>query len=800
MLQNYIKTALRNLLRERGSSVINIAGLTLGITSALVLFLMVKHAISFDTYHTNRDRIYRVVTQSKGNDGLQFSAGIPAVLPDAFRNDFPDAEEVTFTSYREGTLVTIPQRNGEPKKFDERSGVVFAQPNFFKIFDRKILIGNAEKGLDEPNEAMISKRSARKYFGKDDAVGEVVKVGDQEYRITGVMEDYPDNTDFPFDLMLSYSTIKAENERGWGSTWSDEQCYFLVKEGVSIRELESGIPAFVKKHLGDDNRNDRTFLFQPLSSIHFEDRFGNYNYNTVPKPVLLALSLIAVFLILTACINFINLSTAEAIKRSKEVGIRKTLGSTRTQLVTQFLGETSLLTVLAVLFSLMVTQVTLNFLNPFLELNLALNLDSDILVWIFLVAITVIVSLLSGLYPSFILSGFNPVVVMKNKINSKSASGYTLRRSLVVLQFFISQFFIIGTIVLIQQMNFLQQKDLGFSREAIISIPIPIRENSDTNDGVSTMRTLRNEIARLAGIAMVSLNNAPPASGNVSGTGFTIEGLDEHYGTQVKLVDGAYIDLFGLEILAGSKLADTDTATGYVVNEKLVKTLGFSDRSEILGKEMIIWGKTLPVVGVVKDFHTMSLAQQLEPVVMFNRISNYGNLSVKLTSSDLQGTIAQIQQKWEMAYPEHIFSYEFLDEQIRQFYDGQKRISVLLTIFTSMAIFIGCLGLFGLVTYMASQSAKEIGIRKILGASVNGIIFRFSKEFAILIGIGFLFAAPAAWLLMREYLDMFAYRITIGPGIFIIGMGVTLCIALLTVGYRSFKAATVNPVESLRYE
>lgn len=800
MVKNYLKTAFRNLWREKGSAFINISGLTLGITSSLVLFLLIKHSVSFDTFHANRERIYRVVSQSQGNDGLHFTPGVPAVLPDAFATDFPEAKQVTFTSYRAGSLVTIPQSDGEPKKYDERSGVVYAQPNFFSIFDRKILIGDAEKGLDEPNEVILSERAAIKYFGKADAIGEVVKFENQEYRVTAIMENYPDNTDFPFDVMLSYSTVKSGNERGWGSTWSDEQCYILLDEAVSVSQLEARIPAFVEKHLGDDNPNQRTFLFQPLREIHFEDRFGNYNYNTTPRPVLIALSLIAVFLILTACINFINLSTAEAIKRSKEVGIRKSLGGTRLQLVVQFLGETTLLTLTSVLLSLAFTQVALSFLNPFMEKNLALNLGTDPYVWVFLTTITVVVSLLSGLYPSFVVSGYNPALALKNLISNKNSSGYNLRRSLVVFQFFISQFFIIGTIVLIRQMDFVQQRDLGFAKDAIISVPIPERENPENNDGSSKMRTLKNELVALAGIDQVSLNNTPPASGSVSGTGFTIAGSDENYGTQLKLVDGDYLDLFQLELLAGTKLADGDTATGFVVNEKLVQTVGINDVHEIIGKELSVWGSTLPVIGVVKDFNTMSLSQPIEPVVMFNRISNYGNISVKLSGADFQETIATIQKKWEATYPDHIFSYEFLDEQIRSFYDGQHRISVLLTIFTSMAIFIGCLGLFGLATFMATQKTKEIGIRKILGASVNSIIFKFSREFVLLIGLGFVLAAPAAWFLMREYLNQFAYRIELGPVIFLVGIGITLIIALLTVGYKSFKAATVNPVDSLRYE
>ncbi|MDL5045960.1 ABC transporter permease [Oscillatoria amoena NRMC-F 0135] len=801
MIRNYLKTAFRNLWREKGSTLINVSGLTLGITCSLILFLLIRHATSFDTFHSKRDRIYRVVTQTRSNNGYSKTPGIPAVLPDAFRNDFPEAEEVTFLSYRAGSMITIPQVSGEAKKYNEPKGVVYAQPNFFKIFDRKVIQGDAEKGLDEPNEAILSRSSAIKYFGREDAIGEVIKFNDQEYRVTAIMEDYPNNTDLPFDVMLSAVTIKKESdEKGWNSIWSDEQCYILLKEGETAGAIEARMPEFVKKYLGESDTEARNHPLQPFSEIHFDDRYSNFNYNTVPKPVLLALGMIAIFLIITACINFINLTTAEAIKRSKEVGIRKSLGGTRSQLITQFLGETSLVTIIAVLLSLACAQLALSFLNPFLELNLSINLKQDGALWIFLGSVTLAVSLLSGLYPSFVVSGLKPALAMKNLMSNRNSSGYVLRRGLVVTQFFISQFFIIGTIVLIRQMNYFQTKDLGFQRDAIISVPIPERESPAGSDGTSKMRTLKNELVSLAGIELASLNSAPPASGNVSSTGFTVEGRQEEFVTQVKQADDAYFDLFELNVLAGDKLADRDTATGFVVNEKLIRMIGYTDVQEAVGKEITMWGRKRPIIGVVNDFHTMSLLQPIEPVVMLNRIRGYETLSLKISSSDMKAVIGTIQQKWEQTYPDHIFSYEFLDEQIRGFYDGQRRMSVLLGIFTSMAIFIGCLGLLGLVTFMVSQKTKEIGVRKVLGASVESILVRFSKEFVFLVLIGFALAAPLSWWVMRMYLDQFAYRIELGPSIFLTGVGISLLIALLTVSYRSIKAASVNPVESLRYE
>lgn len=799
MLRNYLITAFRNLLRQKTTTFINIGGLTLGVASSLILFLLVRYHHSFDTYHTKLDRIYRVVTESDGNDnsGRNYQTGIPSLLPEAFQNDFPEAEHVTFLSYRAGSLISIPVKNGEPKRYQEERGVTYAQPNLYKIFDRKVLVGDFEKGLDEPNEVVLSKKMAIKYFGREDAIGEVLSYDNREFRVTAIVEDNPANTDFPMEVLLSYATVKKElDDHGWGSIWSDEQCYFLLREGSSTAEIERRMPAFVDKYLGEDNWNHQTFLTQPLSTIHFDDRFGNYNYNTVAKEMLYALGFIGVFLIFTACINFINLATAEAIKRSKEVGIRKSLGGTRKQLVFQFLGETSLITLLSVLLALAVTQLALALLNPFLELSLSLDFLSDSALWIYLLSITVIVSLLSGLYPSLVVSSYKPALALKNMVSNKSSSGYTLRRGLVVTQFFISQFFIIGTIVLISQMNYFSKKELGFKKDAIVTLPVPYLTESHAN----TIRTLRNEVTSLPGVENATLCNTPPSSGSVSGTVFTVEGNETNFNTQVKTVDANYIELFGLELVAGKGLANLDTATSFVVNERLAKMVGFQNPAEIVGKEIRMWGRRLPVSGVVRDFHTMSLREEIEATILLNRARNYGNLSIKINPNNLQNTVDAIKSKWEATYPEHIFSYEFLDQNIQEFYESEKRTSILLSVFTSMAIFIGCLGLFGLATFMANQKSKEVGVRKVLGASVESIILLFSKEYVTLIIIGFFLAAPASWFVMNLWLDEFAYKIEIGPTVFLIGIGISLFIAMLTVGYRSFKAATINPVRALRSE
>ncbi len=800
MLKNYLKTALRNLWRKKGSTLINVVGLSLGIAGSLVLFLIVTRHSTFDDYHTKAERIYRISHSSMGNDGERFAAGCPNVLPDALRNDFPDLEEVAFTSYRSGALVLVPQGHGEaPKKYEEERGVVFTTPSFFRIFDRPVLIGDAIKSLDDPNEAIISKKLALKYFGKEDAIGEVVKYDTIEYKIGAVIDDTPVNTDFPFELMLSWVTIKQQSEKngGWNSVWSDEQCWILLKEGESVASLESRLPDFEKKYLEPEDAERVKYVVQPLKTVHSDERFGNYNYNTVSRNVLITLSVIAIVLIVTACINFINLATAEAIQRSKEVGIRKSLGSTRSQLIRQFLGETGLVTVFSVGIALLIAQASLGFLNPFLEEQLSLL--SNPMIWVYLAATTIVVSLLSGLYPSFVVSSYKPALALKNVMGNKQSSGYNLRRALVVVQFGISQIFIIGTIVLINQMEYLVNKDLGFRKDAVINVPIPVSESPTAEGGTSKMRTLKNQVVQLSGVEQASLNASAPSSGSVSGTRFQIEGREDEYRTQVKQIDGDYIETFKLELIAGENLKDLDTAHGFLVNKRLAEVAGYTPQ-EIVGKVLAMWGRRLPVVGVVKDFHTVSLTEEIPPVVMMNRIRGYENLSVKLNPATMQSSIKEIENYWEALYPEAIFSFNFLDEQIREFYDSQRRMSVLVGIFASMAILIGCLGLLGLATFMANQKTKEIGIRKVLGASVQSIFFIFSKEFAVLIVIGFVIAVPFAWYMTSQFLEQFQYKITLGPLVFFAGMAITAIIAFVTVGYRSLKAATLNPVESLKCE
>lgn len=801
MLRNFLTTAFRNLLRRKSSTFINLSGLTLGISCSLVLFLMISHMVSYDKFHTKRDRIYRIVSQGIDENGnSDFESGVPATLPDAFKNDFPEAEAVVFTSFRYGGLILIPQSDGAPKKFLETGEIVFTDPSFFKIFDRKVLAGDVIKGIDEPYEAVIAKQWATRYFGQADAIGKILQYDDQEYKITAIVEDAPDNTDFPFQLMLSYSTIKkAYESNGWGSVWSDDNCYFLLKEGENTQTMESKLPGFAHKYTGED-ADKMNYSFQPLSELHVDDRFQTYSFSAVSKNMLTFLGVIALMLVIMACINFINLTTAEAINRSREVGIRKSLGGSRSQLIRQFLGETTMITLAAVLMSIPIVQVLLSFINPFLGYNLSLQFGNTVL-WIYVLSLTAFVSLLSGLYPAFIVSGFSPILALKNQATNRQSSGYTLRSTLVVVQFAFSQLFIIGTIVVTRQMQYAKQKDLGFSKEAIVSVPIPAyEEESKLGKNMGRMKTLRNEILHITGVENATLNNYPPSSGNALISDIKLANSDREYDVQVKQIDENYLDVFKLLMLEGKNVADLDTISGFIINESLLHTAGYKKPEEVIGTTARLWGKSFPVVGVVKDFHTMSLHEPIGSTVLFNQAKGFRNLSMKIDLANAQTIIDQVKIKWETAYPNDVFEYKFLQEDIERFYRSEQKKSILLTLFSSVAIFIGCLGLLGLVAFMTHQKTKEVGVRKVLGATVASIVLMFSKEFTKLIIMGFVIAAPFAWILTNKFLSEFTYKVILSWEMFLAGFTITLIIAMATIAYKSFRAAIVNPVKSLRYE
>ncbi|MFP4292101.1 MAG: ABC transporter permease [Cyclobacteriaceae bacterium] len=790
------KTSVRNLWKNKSHTLINVLGLSIGITCSIVLFLLIRFWLSFDTFHSQADRIYRIVRETTYQGNTDHTPGMPVPAIEALRNDFPELEEVVFMSYFRQGLVTVEDREGK-KNFEENDGLVYVDSNFFQLLDRPLLLGEPEQALNAPNEVVIDERLAEKYFGPDwrqqSILGKTITLNrDTELKVTAVAEAAPDNTDFPFSMLISYATArkKMEEEGGWGSISSDNQIYLLLPEGMTAAQIESRLPDFTEKYESLLEGQQLRLSLQPLSELHYDTRYSGYSFSNIPRYAIISLSAVALFMLLIACINFINLATAIASKRAKEVGIRKTLGSSKGQLARIFLTEAGIITLISLLIALGTAELLLIRMNNFLEMELELNLLTDPQLILFLLAVLIGVSLLAGSYPAWILTRFEPVRVLKSSMEGSMKRGFNLRRTLVVFQFVIAQAFIIGTLVLLSQMRFMQQADLGFRKEGILSVALP----SGTGE---LKKTFKQEVLRLAEVEKASLNYSSPTSGSVSVTSFKIDEDENTYHTQVKFVDKDYMDVYEIPLLAGTGLTEIDTMSRLVVNEAFIKKVGLERPEDALGRQVKIWGKTLPIVGVMKDFHTMSLSNPLEPVVLLD-LENYQKVDMLLSSVNVGQALEKIEGVWKATFPEYTFSYQFVDEEIGEFYEGTQRMTVIITIASLIVIFIGCLGLYGLVTYMAEQKTKEVSVRKVLGASIGSIVGLFSKEFVRLIVIAFVLAAPLAYLLMSAWLENFAYKIDLGVGLFAAAILITLIIALFTISYRSIQAARTNPAQALR--
>jgi putative ABC transport system permease protein len=802
MLKNYFKVTLRNLSKNLSHTTINIIGLTLGISGAILIFLVVSHALSFDRYHVNYDRIYRVVTQSKESTGTSETTGVPVPLTEAVVNYFPEVELGSFVSFQNSGLITI-DRDGKPEFFPESNGIVLLDSNFYKIFDRPWLKGDATSAFVEPNTVVLSEKYARKYFNSIDVLGKTMRYNNEhELRITGVTQDYPETSQFPFEVMISYETVRAtknkENGNAWGSIWSDEQCYVLLHEGAQAETVNTKFPAFVDKHYPQtgnfpSNSTNRFHWLQPLSELHFDTRFSNYRYNVTSKTQLLVMSAVGVMLILIAAVNFINLSTALAINRSKEVGVRKVMGSNRKQLIAQFLGETFLITFISLLASVGLAEILLmQVLNPFLESNLKMDLLNNWPLLAFLFATLLGVSLLSGLYPSLVISGFNPISALKNSIASKNLGGFGIRKVLVVFQFWITQMLIIGTLVVMWQAQYMKQFDMGFSREAVAAVNLPI---SDKNK----IEALVNDLNSHSAIKKISTSAFAPASGATFGTGVNFAGSSDEYGVEMKVIDPGYLDLYGIKLLAGKNLIVEDTARRMLVNETFVKHVNATVEN-IIGREIMMHGRKMTIDGVVSDFHTQSLEQEIAPVVLVYMPRYFNLLAFQVTLSDWEVVKKYAEEKWKAQYAEYAINLRFLDDDMAEFYRGEQRQGQLAMAFAGVAIFIGCIGLYGLVMFMAKMKTKEVGIRKTLGASAISIVNMFSWEFLKLLMIAFALAAPLIGWAMHSWLQNYAFHIALSWQVFTVGLFLTLMIALVTVAHRSIKAALANPVDSLKVE
>ena len=796
MLMNHLKIAIRNLHRYRAYTVINVMGLALSMCCGILIFTLVKFHLGFDDFHYNQDRIYRIVTEEH-RDNISYTPGVPSPLGKAFRNDYTFAEKVARILTVDEPLITIQEGN-ENRKFKEKDGVAFAEPEFFDIFNFPLLGGNKNSILSEPNTAVITENLAKRYFGQTDPINKTIKINNQIlFKITGVLKDFPPNTDRRTGIYVAYASLKQYNDwlasdDSWGGISDDLQCFTRLRPNVSKEAVEKALFTYVKKYR-PNSKNVHHYKLQPLPDIHFDTRYGA----SLDKNVLWVFSFIGLFLIITACVNFINLATAQALKRSKEVGIRKVLGSFRTQIFWQFMSETGVITLLAMVLSVGLSFFFLPYLNEWFNIQMSINLISDWHISLFIILLVLAVTFLAGFYPGLIMSGYRPIQAIKGNISRPTHGAFNTRRTLIVTQFVISQVLIIGMIVIAGQMHYVKDSDLGFDKEALVMLPM-------MDPKIAAMNTLRDQLGKIRGVEKISICSTSPSSQDNWTSIFKYDNRleDENFGISVKASDEKYVSTFGLKLLAGRNIFHSDSLKEFLVNETFVKKLNLKSPGEVIGKRLSINGGTLaaPIVGVINDFHDQSFHENINAVCIGSISSNYAYYAVKINMSNFRSTLGAMEKTWVAMNPDQLYEYHFLDEQIGRFYETEDLMLRLIEIFTLIAIFIGCLGLYGLVSFMASQKIKEIGIRKVLGGTLINILWIFGREFSLLIGIALVIAAPLGWSLMNAWLQNFKFRIPISPWVFGITILASAIIVLLAAGFQAVKASIRNPVDSLRSE
>ena len=799
MLKNYIRTAWQNLRSHKAYLAINTIGLAAGIAACLLVFLLIQYETSFDNFHRNKERIYRVVAATKTQAGMNYSKATAFPVAQALRIDYPQLEHIARIYVRDDKQVTVPtdDANASQKKFKET--VFFAEPEFFDIFNFPFLAGDPKTALSEPNTAVLTQEEAEKYFGDwHIAVGKLIKYDNGTVcKVTGVLQNIPVNTNFPLQVVLSFETSRQEDiPTDWVTQDGSLNTFVVLPNNMSAPQFDKDLKAFVKKHTPSEYAN-HGYLIQPLSEMHYDSEFGTYSGSTFSKKLITALSLIGFFLLIIACINFINLATAQAVNRSKEVGIRKVIGSSKKQLITQFLSETFFITLTSVVIAFVFASLVLPLLNNLLQTSVEIRPSLPLVAFLF--SIIIIVTFLSGFYPAIVLSGFNPITVLKSKLTSKTTGGLSMRRVLVVFQFTIAQALILGTLIIVGQMNFFQNATMGFDKDAVVTVPLP-------NDSSRLFKAdaLKLQLLQQAGIKNVSLSTFTPIDKAAWDGDFMFDNAvkKSDFNPEFKWADADYFKTYNIQFVAGMPYKEADSVNGFVVNELMAKKLGFNNPDDIIGKKITIWGGTItaPIVGVVRDFNGNSLEKGKKPILLGSYQQVYRLLNIKIQSQQVKQTLAVIEKLWNDTYPDFTYEYQFLDDKIAGLYRQESRLSQLYQVFAGIAIFISCLGLYGFVSFMAVQRTKEVGIRKVLGASVINIIYLLSKEFTVLIGIAFLIATPLAYYFMHQWLQKFAYRIDIGVGIFLLTILISEIIAWLTVGYLAIKAAAANPVKSLRTE
>jgi putative ABC transport system permease protein len=805
MLKNYFKIAWRNILRHKAYAGINIIGLAIGVAACLLILQYVSFELSYENFHVNKERIYRIQQDRYDNGKLSTQWAAGAYAPgNSFKDAIPEIEDYVKLLQR-GEVVT--EVNNQPLKIQK---MFYASESFFKIFTYPLLSGDKNTALKEPYTAAISETTAKTVFGNTNVIGKTLQLNRRDnYKITAVFKDAPVNTQLKPNLLLSYTTFIKRNlpdnnpETAW--MWDGCLTYVTLRAGANPAAVEKKFPAIVEKAVGVEMKKFNasvTYHLQPLNDIHLYSHYMmEPETNGDGKTTYLLLG-IALFIVVIAWVNYVNLATARAITRAKEVGIRKAIGSQRRQLIIQFLSESVVLNGLALVLAMIIVLVAIPGFNRLTGHNLSFSLFTEGDFWLGLLILFVVGVFFSGMYPAFILSGFKPVEVLKGKLSSTRQSA-VLRKSLVVFQFAASLFLLIGTVTVYQQIQFMRKQSLGLNVDQTLVVTPPSVGVDSTYPG--RLKSFKETLQKQSAIGNVTVSTSIPGEAvGWNAGGIKLVGTDENTQKQYRVIgiDQDYIKTYGLKIIAGRAFSkDFGSENNSVIyNRKAAEQLGFNDPQQAVGKKIDFWGQQYTIVGVSENFHQQSLKEMYEPLILRYADGWSGYLSIKTSPGQATQTIAAVKNAWNLFFPGNTFDYFFLDDHFDNQYKADQRFGKVFSLFTGLAILVACLGLFGLASFTTLQRTKEIGIRKVLGASVAGILRLLYREFVVLLAISFVIAAPLAWFSMHKWLQDYAFRIDMQWTYFLLPFFGIIAVALITVSFQSVKAALANPVKSLRTE
>ncbi len=793
MIKNYFKIAWRNLIKNKGFSAINIGGLSVGLTVSIIISIYVFNEYSYDNFHENYDKLYRVLRIGGINDDKYLIGVTSGPFGPALENDFPESIENTVRVMPNDGLVTYGNNSFYEKK------VYLADSNFFEIFSFPLKEGLKESVLEKPNSIVLTQEMAAKYFGNEDPMGKTLQLDDNfELTVTGIMEDLPTNSHLDFDFIIPIEIIN--NFEWFNDWWSNSMLtYALIDSPKEAKYVENNLTGFMDKYFAEDfkKNNSRVDLtLQPFSEVYFNNEVRYDRINTGDKTIVKMFLIIAIFILLIASINFTNLTTARSSRRAKEIGVRKVLGAIRSKLIWQFFVESLLLTFISILIAIVLVLSILPIFNNYFDLQLSVNfLIPKVILMLF--AFLLIVTFIAGSYPALLLSSFQPVKVLKSSL-SKSSSSIFIRKGLVVFQFSVSFFLIVGTLLISNQLDFMQNKDKGFDDESVVLVRL---NNSDIRRNAATFKERLQVEPNI-----ISLTAASGAPGGFHDTfAHTVEQIDGSIRLRTVFTDVDYTKTFGLQIVSGrdfSRDFGTDETHAVLINETSAKNLGWTNE-EAIGKNIINtmiedYG-TRKVIGVVKDYHFSSLKDKIDPLIITADPSSR-LLAIKMNTANIKQTIAQIENQWKTIAPDYPFEYAFLDANLDKLYKKEQQESQLFIIFSILSILIACLGSFALAAYSAEERTKEVGVRKILGSSVFAIFLLLTKDFVKIVLLAIIITSPFAYYFMNKWLQDFAYQVGVNSSIFIIAALVTIFMVLVTVSWQSIKASRNNPIDSLRYE